>query len=234
MRPDDQEILTDLQALGMSALASRVYLELLRTGQWVSGYEVAKALGVARANVYDALRLLVKEGFARRMAFGTAEKYSAVPFSVAAGQLYQEMESRLKRLQERLPPGRRPSMWQGTSWKVFRQEADTVLRQARNHVAIGTSPAPVRYISDVLASAPDPSLEAAYHCWAGCPESGCGVCQPPVTHLVPWANEPSCLIVVDDRLAVGTWGREEEATVLVTDYPAVVAGWRALLHEREA
>ena len=227
----DTGSLADLQALGLSALGARgVYLALVRRDAWVTGYEIAKELGVARANVYDALRYLSRMGYAHQRANIRGTQYRAIPFTAVAETLLRELSDRVERIKEGLPiRDPLPVFWEGVGWTAFREQTASVLQQAVRTIQIGTSVEPIREAASIIDRFVNPEVEVAYGCWQGCPPSGCGVCREPIVPLRSWSAEPSCLIVVDDRLAVGSWGASEEPHVLTTTYPAVVAGWRALL-----
>ncbi len=230
----DAVVLSDLQALGLSALGGRVYVALVRRDTWATGYEIAKELGVARANVYDALRYLARMGFAHHRVGTAGTQYAATPFTTVAEARLHELAERLERIQQGLPVRQpSPNVWQGVGWNAFREQTEIALRAAVTTVHIGTSVQPIREVAAILDRAINPKVSVAYGCWQGCPPSGCGVCREPVVPLRPWSEEPTCLIVVDDQLAVGSWGSSAEPAVLATTYPSVVAGWRALLSPLE-
>lgn len=221
-------VLEDLKALGLSALGSRLYLALLQRDAPATGYELAKALGVARANVYDSLRGLVQAGFARHLAASEAGTvYEAVPF-VLVGEVYiHDLTARVERLRKALPmKSAQPNIWQGMGWNQFQQHVDRAIQGARDSIYIGTSAVPIRQLEAVLMTAKVP---IRFGCWDDCPEPGCGVCTPPVKTIKPWIQDPACLVVVDETTAVGSWGSVTEPTVLATDYPAIVRGWRTLV-----
>lgn len=221
-------VVDDLTALGLSKLGSHVYVSLLQHGHGATGYEVSKDLGVARANVYDALRMLVRSGFAEARQGSMGIQYTATPFSLIAEHQLHDLKARIERLQEALPQGlSRLQFWQGVGWPAFRQQVDAALHGAKSSVRVGTSVLPIREIKDVLDHRKD--VPVTYGCWQGCPAAGCGVCQAPVDPLNPWINDPACLVLVDNRMAVGSWGSSHDPVVLATDYPAIVAGWRTLV-----
>jgi predicted transcriptional regulator len=225
----DEAILKDLKALGLSVLGSRVYLMLLQRTDPATGYELAKELGVARANVYDALRGLAQAGFVRSITVPDGgARYQAVPFQEVGEAQIRDIAERVARLQQVLPAlARPPRLTQEIGWSNFQRRVDGALRSAQISIHIGTSVLPARAIQTTLQAAPPVPIR--FGCWDECPGSGCGVCQPPIKNLSRWTNEPACLVVVDDRLAIGSWGSPDEPAVLFSDYPAIVKGWRALL-----
>lgn len=228
---DDNGVLTDLQALGLSTLGSRVYLALLEQAEWVSGYEIAKNLGVARANVYDALRFLVRSGFAQSRTILNGDQYIAIPFKYVAVLKATDLEERIARLQRQLPQAQQqPMVLQARGWDAFREQVAMVLQDAKVGIQVGTSVEPVRHLKEMIGPKGESRVPIEFGCWQGCPLStGCGVCHAPVKALAAWTVDPACLLVVDNHIAAGSWGSPTNPTVLVTDFPPIVAGWRALL-----
>ncbi len=81
----------NLDRFGFTPTESRVYAALLGLGA-TTGYVVARELGVARANVYQALDGLVRRGAARRSA-GLPAQYAAMP----PAQLVAELQHSFRR-----------------------------------------------------------------------------------------------------------------------------------------
>src|SRR4051812_3639255 len=83
--------MSSLQAFGFTPTEAKIYESLLRLGP-STGYAVARDAGLARANTYQALDGLVRQGAARRSATIPA-RYAAF----APETLIGELERRLKR-----------------------------------------------------------------------------------------------------------------------------------------
>jgi HTH-type transcriptional regulator, sugar sensing transcriptional regulator len=66
-----------LDRFGFTPTEAKAYEELLRLGP-STGYSVARALGIARANTYQALEVLARRGAARKVA-GRPATYVALP-----------------------------------------------------------------------------------------------------------------------------------------------------------
>ena len=77
-----------LQDLGFSEYEARAYATLVGTGT-ANGYEIAKASGMPRANVYAVLEKLVQRGAAHRLRQRTGVRYAAIP----PRELLQHLES---------------------------------------------------------------------------------------------------------------------------------------------
>ncbi|MDE2069915.1 MAG: hypothetical protein KGJ04_01455 [Gammaproteobacteria bacterium] len=67
-----------LQDLGFGEYEARAYTTLVGSGA-ANGYEIAKASGMPRANVYAVLEKLVQRGAARRIKQRTGVRYAAIP-----------------------------------------------------------------------------------------------------------------------------------------------------------
>jgi len=67
-----------LTLFGLTRQEATIYISLFQNGA-SNGYEVAKATGISRSNVYNALAGLVEKGAAYLME-GASSKYIAVPF----------------------------------------------------------------------------------------------------------------------------------------------------------
>lgn len=80
-----------LERFGFTPTESRVYAELVRSGA-TTGYAIARSLGIARANVYQALEALVRRGAAHRIS-STPARYSPVE----AGTLLRNLEVAVRR-----------------------------------------------------------------------------------------------------------------------------------------
>lgn len=72
-----------LQRFGFTPTESRVYQTLLNIGP-STGYAVARELGIARANVYQALESLTRRGAARRAATTPVQYSASGPAAVIA------------------------------------------------------------------------------------------------------------------------------------------------------
>lgn len=97
-----------LERFGFTPTETKVYESLLRLGP-STGYAVAKDVRLARANVYQALDGLVREGAARKSATIPA-RYSAVepePLVLLLGRRFtrnlRELEESLRTLEARAP-----------------------------------------------------------------------------------------------------------------------------------
>lgn len=87
-----------LEKFGFTPTETRVYQELLRLGP-STGYVVARELGIARANVYQALEALHRRGAARKTAT-TPVQYIAVGPAALIRELDHSFRRDLSELEE--------------------------------------------------------------------------------------------------------------------------------------
>ncbi len=224
-------LVQELQALGLGGLEARVYLALMETDRPVTGYQIAKVLGVARANVYDALRGLYEAGVVWQRREEGGAHYRPLPFEQLAFRLRNDLEARIARLMAELGPSGAAASgtWQATGWQAFADQANAQVANAAKEVIIGASPLPVQLLKGVFPSLTLRGVRLRFHCWSQCPPLGCGVCQPPTPRLTPLPIEQPSAVLIDGRHVVMTTGPERRANVVSTDDPIVVAGVHSLL-----
>lgn len=90
--------LETLVTLGLTPTQARVYLTLLADGA-ATGYAVARSSGLARANVYQALSVLVQRGLASRHD-APGGVYRATPPEAAVALFAAQQAAALERLDE--------------------------------------------------------------------------------------------------------------------------------------
>lgn len=86
---------------GLTRQGAAVYLALLTEGD-LSGYQVAKALGISRSNAYTALANLVDKG-AAWLIEGSATRYAAVPAAEFCDNRLRALAKTRDRLLANLP-----------------------------------------------------------------------------------------------------------------------------------
>jgi sugar-specific transcriptional regulator TrmB len=90
----------NLDKFGFTPTETRAYAALLKLGT-VTGYALARDLGIARANVYQALEGLVRRGAARRSATMPAQ-YAAISPSTLVAELQRTFRRDLAELEVEL------------------------------------------------------------------------------------------------------------------------------------
>lgn len=98
---DASNILELLVEFGLTRQGASVYLALLTEGN-LSGYQVAKSLGISRSNAYTALANLVDKG-AAWLIEGNATRYAAVPAVEFCDNRLRTLAKTRDRLLDNLP-----------------------------------------------------------------------------------------------------------------------------------
>lgn len=91
-----------LTLFGLTRQEATIYINLFQNGA-SNGYEVAKATGISRSNVYNALAGLVEKGAAYLME-GASNKYIAVPIEEFYHNKLRAMSEAKEFLQKNLIP----------------------------------------------------------------------------------------------------------------------------------
>lgn len=148
--------LTDLQALGFSQYEAKAYLALLRRGRQ-KGYEVAKASGVPRSMVYQALERLVARGAAYRVEDKEGVFYGAVPPEELLSRIQRDLTGKLARARDslsRLVPERpAQAIWRVRGPERTLVEARSLVEQAERALTLSLWQEQLDALSDALLGA---------------------------------------------------------------------------------
>lgn len=216
----------DLTPFGFTSTESQVYAALLKLGP-STGYAVAHAVRIARANTYGALEGLVARTAAIRLP-GRPHKYRAADPQALIAQLAAEQGEALDRLSAGL----------SAASASVEPETRTVLgsRAVGNLILQLVARAERRAAGVLAAELLRPTLPA----WRRARERAAielrvagevpADLQTLVTGDAP-VDAPTALLI-DDSQAVVVTGSGELATGLWTSHPAVVALVRATLQDR--
>jgi predicted transcriptional regulator len=225
----------DLRRLGLTGTEAAVYGHLLQRGAAATGYEVAQAMGLPRANVYAALQRLWQRGAVQRLDGPDAVRYWAVPLAAFGSRVIADLEQRIQRWARVLGPGVGPPEWaveQG--WEAFEREGRRLVEAVRERLLVGASVPVIYRLAEAVHALRERAVRRRYTCFSACPGAGCGVCEMPVRHAAP--PEPGRLygiLGVDDRHALMAMGTTDQAWTVRTDFPPMVAAVTAWLEPRE-
>jgi sugar-specific transcriptional regulator TrmB len=108
--PGIEHVVELLKATGMSGYEAKAYVALVRAGEPLNGYEVAKASGVPRSTVYETLAKLVARGAAFEVkAPANGMAYLALPAETLVGRLRRDLATTIDDLAATLPSLAAPS-----------------------------------------------------------------------------------------------------------------------------
>lgn len=208
-----------LQDVGWSELEARVYVALLEAEDAWTGYQVAKAARIARANVYPVLDRLVRRGALLQEPDGQSVRYRALPFEAVSRAQLTTMQQKLTAIKAALPSVSRPrTLVTARGDSAVLAQGIALVTAARQRLDVGASLGSVRPFADVLAQARDRGVQERFLCFDRCPPPGCGVCRNPVAVSTGEFNPTGWLVFVrDDEDALITVGAGEQAELVVTD-----------------
>ena len=227
----------DLQRLGFTPTEVRVYLALLRIAP-ATGYALARAAGLARANAYGALEGLAARGAATRLP-GKPARYTAVEPEALVDRLRREISLGLDSLARDLgriprPPQPPPPTIELLPDRVsLLRGAAECARAARSELLAVVGPWAQEIFGDLEGS----SGRAAVRLLSlGSPgPRGAVVRDVPVRDIEGyWGGLPLAL-VADRRLAVcGILQRDQGGMGIATEHAGVVPFLRHLLRRELA
>ncbi len=213
------DVINGLQDLGWSQLEARVYVALLESGQALTGYQIAKASHVARANVYPVLDRLVRRGAVVESPGTDAVRYSALPFELVSQTQLSRWSQKLKDLAQALDRAARPPrIIVGRGEQAVLTHGLALIRKATYELAIGASCTTVKVFEEPLAQARLRGIHEQFWCFDRCSAPGCGICQDPllVAHQ-PFRATGWFMLVRDQKESLIVAGQGKHLEVLVTD-----------------
>lgn len=214
-----------LQSLGFTEYEAKAYAALVQHED-LNGYEVAKASGIPRANIYAVIDKLVQRGAVHRLECTNGPRYSALD----PKQMLRSIQTGHKRTLDEarqafssLAKRRKPAA-------VFNLRDDELLPKARQLIdatettmLVAIQPTEARILAAPLQHARERGVAITTLCLEGC-DRECGGCQGEIHRykLAPAGNQRWLMLVADERIAyVGHLG-DESVAALLTEQPLVV------------
>lgn len=207
---------TLLKSLGFTHHEAKAYVTLLGARD-LNGYEVAKASGIARANVYPVLERLVERQAAQRLDTPNGRRYMAMPL--------ERMLARLERQHRRRVGAAREALTElesaPTSAAVFNlhgrdellAEAGDLLDTTRERLLVAIQPTEAAALAPALAGARERGVTITTLCMEACPHE-CGGCTGDIHRCqLAFPGKRWLLLVADDErvLAGETQGATTQA-----------------------
>ncbi len=227
-----------LERFGFTPTETRSYKALLKLGP-STGYRVARELGIARANVYQALEALVRRGAARKAAT-IPSHYAAVSPAALLAELERGFRRDLVELDEslrRLPQGQHDGV---TDLEVL-VRSDAILAHATQ--AASAASAEVLAVFGPWAEGFGEALESARARGAAIravslgPSALEGVIARPVGESelrAYWGGLPIAVVADRARTVFGVLGTGESASGFATGAAGAVPFLRHLLRREFA
>ncbi len=211
-----------LQRLGFGDYEARAYLALLRQNP-LNGYELAKASGLPRANVYAVLQKLEERGAVIRLDTPAGTRYAPVPPEELIQRLRTHLQDTLDAAQQSLNkvsslPDEYEYVWNTRGYGVLIQHARALLDSTRESLLLAVWPDEALALVENVTRARKRGVEVTTLCLSGCPNE-CGNCRGRVFRyrLAPDQNA-RWLILVPDGIEVlaGEIGPGDQALAVRT------------------
>ena len=173
------EIMELLQGLGFGDYEARAYVALLQRSP-LNGYELARASGIPRANVYSVLDKLEERGAVVRLDTASGARYSAVPPSELMGRIgdrfTQNLSAARRMLEEMATPPDYEYVWNARGYQSLLDHARALVDGAQNRLLVATWAPEAQALASNLAAAQARGVEVTTLCLQGC-AAECGGCQ---------------------------------------------------------
>jgi len=216
-----------LQQLGFGDYESQAYIALLKASP-LNGYELAKASGLPRANIYAVLQKLEKRGAVIRLDTSEGVEYGPV----APGELLQGLrsnyESTLASAQEALEsirvPAEQEQVWNMRSYGAMLEHARALVDSAQSCVLTALSPQEAAALGDHFQAAQQRGVKITNLCTAACRDE-CEHCRGNIfRYAVSAQKNKRWLVVVQDeeQVLAGEIGPEGEALAILTQQQTLV------------
>ncbi len=192
-----------LQRLGFGEYESKAYVALLQRGA-LNGYELAKAAGLPRPNIYGVLQKLEERGAVLRADTPVGPRYSALPATELLQRLDTRFQDALAEAGASLATvGHVPEIdyaWNVGGYSQALEHAKALLGSAREQALVAIRPTEAQALSTTLHEAQVQGAKFTTLCLQGCPEE-CGHCRGRV-HRYPVETDEKTrwLVIVADGL----------------------------------
>ncbi|CAM3103647.1 TrmB family transcriptional regulator [Paenibacillus sediminis] len=216
------ELLHHLRNLGFTEMEAKVMVELAKQGA-LSGYEVAKRIGVSRSNVYATLQRLSSQGFLR-CSPGDPVRYSVLQPDELTRMIAGHMQESLRYVEEAMPqPG--PSELPFYNIEGDKNVLETLVRaldRAKREIVVSVWREEASMLREDLERAEERGVKVLWSCDGG---------DNYLRHFIPWQHDTlkedtpagrRFSFVVDRQWCMlGMRGDNISAQAVVTEHPVM-------------
>jgi len=220
-----------LQQLGFSDYEARAYVALLQRSP-LNGYELAKASGVPRPNIYPVLQKLEERNVVVRLDTPTGVRYAPVPPSELTRRLGTRFKDILDAAAQSLEaiagPAERDYVWNIEGYKAVVEHAQALVDAAQCDILLALWQPESHLLTEAALQAAVRGVQINTLCLQHCPEE-CGDCRGRIYRYQTAASrETRWIIVIQDgaEMLLGDIG-QDCASAMRTRQPNLIelAGW---------
>lgn len=217
-----------LQSLGFSEYEAKAYVTLLQRGS-LTGYQLAKASGVPRPNVYPVLDRLAERGAVVRVQAKRGVRCSALPAEEMLARLSRSVETQVAEARSALAELETAAsaeyVWNVQGYEAVLAQAEAVVDGAKDLLLVGVWVEESRRLGEAFARAQARGVEVSTLCIQGCPDE-CGGCRGRV-YRYPLAADAKArwlvLVADDGQLLAGQVMEDGRATAAETTLEVLVS-----------
>jgi DNA-binding MarR family transcriptional regulator len=225
-------LVTLLQRLGFGEYEAKAYVALLKRNP-LNGYELAKASGLPRPNVYAVLQKLEERGAVVRLETPEGARYAPVSpteLTQRVGSRFQETLHDARDLLEKIAtPAEHEYVWNARGYSALQEHAAACVEATQKRLLVAVWPEEAQALADNMARAEARGVEITTLCLAAC-AAECGGCRGRIhRYCVAPEKRARWLVLVSDEveLLAGGIDRDEEALTVSTRQRVLVelAAW---------
>ncbi len=227
-----KKIVILLQRLGFGEYEAKAYVALLKRSP-LNGYELAKASGLPRANVYAVLQKLEERGAVVHLDTPEGTRYTPVSpeeLTKRLGSRFQETLHAVRDSLEKIAtPAEHEYVWNARGYSALQEHAAACVDATRKRLLVAVWPEEALALANHVARAEKRGVEITTLCLAACAKE-CGGCRGRVhRYRVAPEKRTRWLVLVSDEAEVlaGEVEQGEEALAVRTRQPILVelAAW---------
>jgi HTH-type transcriptional regulator, sugar sensing transcriptional regulator len=196
------EVIQQLQQLGFSQYEAQAYIALLQKSP-LNGYELAKASGIPRPNIYGVLQKLEESGAVMRLTNPDGARYVPVPADellVKLKRRYQQsLEAAETSLQQIVTPPNLEAVLNFRGYTELLDQARTLLDRTENHLLLSIWPKEALALAEPVQQALERGVQITTLCLHGCPQP-CSACRGDLfRYPIGPENNIRWLVIVSDE-----------------------------------
>lgn len=221
-----------LHGLGFGDYEARAYVALLQRSP-LNGYELAKASGVPRANVYSVLQKLEDRGAVVRLDTPGGTRYAPLPPDELVDRLGTRLQSTLHAAERALKniaaPAAHNEVWNVQGYAAMLEHARALIDGAEQQLLVATRPQEARALVPNITDAAQRGVAITTLCLAACANE-CGGCRGNIYRyrVQPDERDGWLVLVPDDaEVLAGAIDPSDEAQAVRTRQRLLVelTGW---------
>ena len=216
------ELIRQLRSVGFTEMEAKILITLTEQGM-MTGYEVAKKLGVSRSNVYAALQRLVDHGYVL-MTQGEPTHYSALDVRQITDMMRERMQESLKYVETHMPEGTKDvgGFFSIEGEKSVLSTFKRMVNQAVAEIIVDAAPQEAAIVQDELRNAEARGVKVLWSL-TGIDEAGRRTeSWMPDSLLSTSSDSHRFVVVIDRRLTlIGMRGDGSYSKALMTEHPAI-------------